>query len=192
MAKTSKMDQVEQIREKTGVSYEEAKDALEAASGDVLDAIIALEKAGKVKGSATAAASTSPVSGEAFQDGPIVSDDMQKAQAAYKESTSKGSFKKDLDNLWVWLKNALDKSMEIKLIGTRHGEVVFTLPLIVLILGLIFWGATLWLLIIGLFFGFRYEFEGLKKINAEVDVNDIMDKAADKVDDIKKDFKKDE
>lgn len=186
MAKMSKMDQVEQIREKTGVSYEEAKDALEAADGDVLDAIIALEREGKVKSAATASTSTSVPADDA------ASVEMQKAQAAYEESTSKGSFKKDLDNLWVWLKNALDKSMEIKLIGTRHGEVVFTLPLIVLVLGLIFWGATLWLLIIGLFFGFRYEFEGVKKTKVEVDVNDIMDKAADKVDDIKEDFKKHE
>jgi len=43
------LEKVEKIREKTGVSYEEAKAALEATNYDVLDAIIYLEKNGKVK-----------------------------------------------------------------------------------------------------------------------------------------------
>lgn len=188
MAKMSKMDQVEQIREKTGVSYEEAKDALEAASGDVLDAIIALERAGKVKGANSAAKAST----EAPQDNPIVSSDMEKAYNAYEDSTKKGAFKEDLKSFESWVKNLFDKSLSIKLIGTRRGETVFTLPLLVLILGLIFWGATLWVLILGLFFGFRYHFEGVDKTKVEVDVNEFMDKAADKVDEIKGDFKQDE
>ena len=44
------LEKVEKLREKTGVSYEEAKAALEATNYDVLDAIIYLEKNGKVKG----------------------------------------------------------------------------------------------------------------------------------------------
>ena len=43
------LEKVEKLREKTGVSYEEAKAALEATNYDVLDAIIYLEKNGKVK-----------------------------------------------------------------------------------------------------------------------------------------------
>ena len=43
------LEKVEKLREKTGVSYEEAKEALEANNYDVLDAIIYLEKKGKVK-----------------------------------------------------------------------------------------------------------------------------------------------
>ena len=42
------LEKVEKLREKTGVSYEEAKAALEATNYDVLDAIIYLEKNGKV------------------------------------------------------------------------------------------------------------------------------------------------
>ena len=44
-----KLEKVEKLREKTGVSYEDAKSALEACDYDVLDAIIYLEKLGKVK-----------------------------------------------------------------------------------------------------------------------------------------------
>lgn len=38
------LEMVDQVRERTGVSYEEAKAALEAANGNTVDAIIAIEK----------------------------------------------------------------------------------------------------------------------------------------------------
>lgn len=41
------LEQVEKVRSCTGASYEEAKAALEAAGGNVLDAVILLEQQGK-------------------------------------------------------------------------------------------------------------------------------------------------
>jgi hypothetical protein len=41
------MEMVEKLRERAGVSYEDAKAALDASGGDMLDAIIYLEKQGK-------------------------------------------------------------------------------------------------------------------------------------------------
>ncbi len=38
------LEMVDQVRERTGVTYEEAKDALERANGNVVDAIILIEK----------------------------------------------------------------------------------------------------------------------------------------------------
>ena len=38
------LEMVDQVRERTGASYEKAKDALEKAGGSVVDAIIALER----------------------------------------------------------------------------------------------------------------------------------------------------
>ena len=43
------LEKVEQVKEKTGVSYREAKEALEASGGSVVDAIIAIEDAVNVK-----------------------------------------------------------------------------------------------------------------------------------------------
>ncbi len=40
---TISLEKVDQVRERTGVSYKEAKDALEFAGGDVLEAIVYLE-----------------------------------------------------------------------------------------------------------------------------------------------------
>ena len=50
MSNMDNLEKVERIREKTGVSYEDAKIALEASGNDMLDAIVYLEKLGKVNG----------------------------------------------------------------------------------------------------------------------------------------------
>ena len=43
------LEMVDQVRERTGCTYEEAKAALQAANGDVVDAIIAIEQESNVK-----------------------------------------------------------------------------------------------------------------------------------------------
>ena len=43
------IEKVERLREKANVSYEEAKEALEQSGGDLLDAIVLLERQGKSK-----------------------------------------------------------------------------------------------------------------------------------------------
>ena len=45
-----RMDKVEKLREKTGVTYEDAKAALDACGWDMLDAVVYLEKLGKLSG----------------------------------------------------------------------------------------------------------------------------------------------
>ena len=42
------LEKVDQVRERTGVSYAEAKNALEISNGDVLNAIILLEEKSKI------------------------------------------------------------------------------------------------------------------------------------------------
>lgn len=44
----TRLEQIEKLREKANVTYDEAKNALEMHDGDLLDAIIYLEKQGKV------------------------------------------------------------------------------------------------------------------------------------------------
>ena len=73
--------------------------------------------------------------------------------------------------------------MDTTFVAERNGERIIALPVIVIILGLFLWGATLWLLIIGMFFGFRYSLEG--KGSLVDDINGVMDKAADAAEGIK-------
>ena len=60
---------------------------------------------------------------------------------------------------------------------------MLSLPLIVVILGIFMWGATLWLLVIGLFCGLRYRIEGPGEFATKA--SDMLDQAADFTDDIK-------
>ena len=44
-----KVEMVEKLRSKTNISYEEAKDTLENTNWDILDAVVYLERIGKIK-----------------------------------------------------------------------------------------------------------------------------------------------
>lgn len=53
------LNQIDELRERTGVNYTDAKEALENCNGDMLEAIVYLEKNKKARASRTAAAGTS-------------------------------------------------------------------------------------------------------------------------------------
>ncbi|HEY5466186.1 MAG TPA: hypothetical protein VIL27_04045, partial [Clostridia bacterium] len=59
------LEQVELLRSKADVTYEEARQALEATGGDLLDAVVLLEIQGKVRPPKAAAAGTAKNSGTA-------------------------------------------------------------------------------------------------------------------------------
>ena len=167
-----KLEKVELIREKTGVSYDDANVALEAANGDVLDAIIWLERMGKADTQSAAYTTATDY------DGSYTSPEMAEAQSAYQESSRSG-----FDNLFNALKRLLKKGIDTTFVAERNGERALALPVLVVILGFFVWGATLWLLIIGLFFGFRYHIEGTSQVTAGV--NSVMDSAGGLADTIK-------
>ena len=161
-------EMVEKLREKANVSYEEAKAALEACDWDILDALVLLESEGKVSEKNGASYST-----EEKSDTPQEDRNKKNARitgAKIKEFVS-SLFKKGSENSFV-----------VK----RKGEELLRLPLIALILLLVFlFRLMLILLLIGLFCGIRYSFEG--PLFNKTTVNHVMDKAADKADEIKHD-----
>lgn len=174
-----KLDKVELVREKCGVSYEEARDALEACNYDVLDAIVKLEREGKAN------VRTATFTTEA-ESTPNVSAEMAQAQYEYHEQSRKTKVGETLGRIGEAIKKALKAGMDMTFVAEREGERVVALPLLIVIIGLLAWGASLWLLIIGLFFGFRYHIEGADPLT--IDVNDAMGKAADVADGIRRDI----
>ncbi len=78
------LEKVEKLREKTGVSYEEAKQALEACNYDVLDALIYLEKKGKVKAPEVESYTTNRAE--------ETSAEFEQAQQVYNKDCKKESF----------------------------------------------------------------------------------------------------
>lgn len=169
-----KLQKVELVREKCNVSYEEARDALEACNYDVLDAIVMLEQKEMVTERMPKAGQESAP--EAAYELPDATEQEPKEGKKAKVAGAWKRFCARCKELW-------DAGMEMTFIAERKGEQLFALPVAVVVLGLLFWGASLWLLVIGLFLGFRYRIEGQGKV-AET-VNDAMGKAADAADSIK-------
>ena len=178
-----KLEKVELIRQKTGVSYDDAKVALEASNDDVLDAIIWLERLGKATAQSasyttTAAAEPTPISPE-----------MAQAQTAYEQSSKKSKFGEYMTRIGAEIKRLIRAGLDTSFVIERKGQRLIALPVLVLVLAVFFWWAAIPLLIVGLFFDCHYRFEGIGRVT--VDVNKVMDKASEVADSIKSDVMND-
>ena len=183
-----KLEKVELIRQKTGVGYDDAKAALDTNNDDVLDAIVWLERMGKTHTSTTSY--TTGVDNTKVGESRL-SPEMERAQYAYEESTRKKTFGERFDSAWAYIRNLFRKGLSITFVAERNGSRAIELPVTILVIGLFFWGATFWLLIAGLFCGFRYHLEGMDSA-VSVNLNDAMNKAADGAESIKNALTEDE
>lgn len=171
-----KLEKVETIREKCGVTYEEAKAALEATEYDVLEAVIYIERMRAGEEVDTLRYATAEPEAEPAAEAP----------AAESVQDKGGKSSEAWDRFCSKVRKVVNGGMEMTFVAERKDERVFAVPLLFVILGLFIWGATLWLLIIGLFFGFRYHIEGASPVT--VGLNGAMDKAADVAEDLKREF----
>lgn len=190
------IEQVEKLREKTGISYEEAKRVLEQTQGDLLEAVILLEGENRIK----------PPSGggmyhsreDATQDRSENAQDQKskkKAKAQQKEDSL--SFGELVGSFFNWLGKAFHKGNTNNFEVVKDGKNVMRIPLTVLVLLLIFaFWIVIPLLIIGLIVGFRYGFAGpdieKTQVNKAMDtVTDVTMKAVDSVVDAAENFSRD-
>ena len=169
-------EKVEKLVEKAGVTYEEAKQALEAADGDMLDAMILLERSGKTQAPKSSTYSTK------YED-----------QSAYYAASEQMEQKKQSNGSGIGAKLAdLGKKvwhiLSTNYLNISRGEqIIARLPLwATLLIFLTAWYLAVILLIVSLFFDFRYSFSGEADMTS---VNDIMDKAADAAVKAKEEFK---
>ena len=183
---------VEQLVSKAGCSYEEAKTALEANGWDMIDAIVSLEREGKVKTEESGTAvqyAEEPV--EVVPDvsaDEIEGDFDRKITYSYNadqgSAGKEGSAKRDRKFL-KRIKRILTKNRMVVI--KSSGQQILDLPIWIPIIALIavFW-ATLIVAVIAMLFGCRFHFEGedLGKTN----INNTMDKATDYAEKVKNDF----
>ena len=175
------LEKVEKIREKTGVSYEDAKRALEACGYDVLDAIIYLENLGKI----TAPSMTSYTTNNELV---MNSEKFASTQVAYDNACKKTTFGETVDKFFSWCGRVIRKSWELKFVVSKEGNKVGAMPVLVLILLMLFaFWVTIPLMIVGLFFDFKYNFVGVDKVT--VDLNKMCDKASDTCTNLKNDIR---
>ena len=192
------LEQVEKLKERANVSYEDAKSALEITDGDLLEAVIYLEKQGKMRGPQMSSYNTQTggVHGEqSFQgdEGPWDGrkwrgsrDPRWQGQNDYEYARQrKHHFREKCGIVWRKFCALVRKANANQFMVNQGNRVVISMPVTVLALAvLFFFWVTIPLLIIGLFCDCRYRFKG-PDLGRE-DINHVMDQAASTVENIKR------
>lgn len=170
-----KFEKVEKLKERANVSYEEAKEALEACEWDVLEAMIYLEKLGKACAPARSSFSSEPGQGGS---GP---------ESAEAESGRRESFGEVLARFGRWCAKWINRGNANSFCIEKDGREILRVPVTLLIVLLIF---TFWivvpLMIVGLFFDMRYQFRG-PDVQSD-NLNKAMDTVADAAENLKNDI----
>ncbi|MCL2588022.1 MAG: DUF4342 domain-containing protein [Oscillospiraceae bacterium] len=167
-----RIEMVEKLREKTGVGYEEAKAALEASDWDLLDAVVLLEKQGKVRDTAYSTKHTATD---------------EQSEPNQKTQKPKGE---GLDNFMAWVGRVLHKGNTNTFVVMRNRERKLGIPVTVVALLLIFaFYFTIPVLVVSLFFGFHYKFEGPDL--GKDSINHAMNKASQAAEAVKEEFRED-
>ncbi len=149
----NRLEQIEKLREKADVTYEEARQALENADGDLLDAVIALEKQGKV---------AAPEGKGHFRSTPGPETEPDGGQEDIYR-VNKSSVGDAIEKVGKFCVAVIDKGNNSFLQIFKDDDCKFKIPLTVLALLLVFLTpVTLALLGIGLIVGYRYKLEGLR------------------------------
>lgn len=179
------LEQVEKLCQHANISYEEAREVLEETNGDILEAIIKLEKQNRIQ---------APVGGGHYssknsQQG-TENNCREKSFKEEKNRTDNASFSELVGRFFRWCGEIINRGNKNSFEVIKGGEKVVTIPVTILALLLLFmFWVTIPLMIVGLFFGYRYMFSGpdLGKEN----VNRAMDSVADAAENLKKEVKGD-
>ncbi|MCR4990289.1 MAG: DUF4342 domain-containing protein [Lachnospiraceae bacterium] len=174
-------EKVEKLRQKADITYEEAKEALEKANGDMLDAMIMLEKEGKTKAPKKESYSTDSDSDRY----PLVVSDCCKNKKNKDERES-------IESWWITkkLKELWKKGNENFLVVEKDDRMILNVPLwLFIVILLLAWHVSLVAVVVSLFLGCHYRFEGKADLSKANNVAKTVEDAATQV---KDEFKKNE
>lgn len=152
------IEMVERLHEKANISYTDAKDALERSGWDMLEALVLLEREGKID---PLTASTSSTDGDT---------DYETVTATASKSKKDNSFHEAMNKIGEMLRRLLDDSLTTDFVIRRQGKEIFRLQvLIALILCLCLWEPILIALVIGLLCDCRYSIDRRPAKNGDAD-----------------------
>lgn len=170
------LEKIEKLSERAKVSYDEAREALEASNWDLLDAMIYLEKNGKTQGPAQETYSTS------------YEEQTQYVSVRDKVQEQKETAESFFNKMGRLCKILWNKSINNFFRISRKGEEIIKIPIIVLVLALLAaWEITLIALVVGLFVGCHYSFCGKDDLGS---ANKVMEKASKFADKVKDEYEK--
>ena len=177
------LEQVEKLCERTNLSYNEAKAALEETNGDILEAIINLEKQNRIPAPKGGGYYSSRNTQQNREDND--SKGNMKEESKADNSTSFGEL---VGKFFRWCGKIVNKGNRNNFEIIKDGDKIMSIPVTVLavLLLFMFW-ITIPLMIVGLFFGYSYMFSG-PDLGKE-SVNRAMDSVAGVAENIKKEVK---
>lgn len=173
------LDQVEKLSVMANISYEEAKAAIDKANGDLLEAIIYLEKQGKIQ---------APAGGGYYSSEKTLDTGAGSSKENYREkqdSCHKGKTFTFLKKIWKFCLKMIRKgnTNSFEVLNKDETKASFPVTVLALLLIFAFW-VTVPLIVIGLFFGLRYRFNG-PDFGGNT-INDAMNSAAEAAENLKK------
>ena len=175
-------EKVEKLVEKAGVSYEDAKAALEKADGDLLDAMILLEKEGKAEAPKESSYSTKYDKQAQYVS---VEEQVENDRKSYTKEEQRKERKEKVRSGFDKIKYFVTSNF---LMIKRNGELIAKLPVWAMILILVFaWHISIVAIIVSLFFGVGYSFSGDADMSA---ANNVMNKASSAAEKVKEEYEK--
>lgn len=156
------IEQIDELRKRVNVTYEDAKEALEINNGDILDSIIYLEKNGKIN----------------------------KSSSNEKNEGKRSDNFSDVSCSFIaWCKKWIRKGNSNHFLIKKKEKSILEIPVTLLIVLLAFapW-LTIPLLVLALFTGHKFRFHGNDVEKTKV--NDVMDNISVATENIKTEIKK--
>ncbi|NLY91335.1 MAG: ubiquitin [Firmicutes bacterium] len=162
-------EQVKKLRDYANITYEEAKAALEKANGDILEAVIQLEKENKI--------AKPEAAGYYNSQGEERSNRGNGYSSNQKENSHGPSFRQQVPAFLRWCGRIIHRGNinNFEVYKDQSRIIMFPVTVLVLLLIFAFW-IIIPLLIIGLFFGYRYRFSGPDLDKPEV--NETIEKVS--------------
>ena len=194
------IEQVDKLKKRANISYEDAKAALEATEGDLLEAVIYLEREGKIKAPGVRSYHTD---GGAFQDEEDKHghyyDKGHRGDKGKRRHHGSGygydnhdryerrgpTINQQLHYFWKKFCELVKKTNANQFEISRDGAGLLSMPVTLLIVSLVcFFWVTLPLMVIALFLGYRFRFAGPDF--GKDTINSVMDHAADAAENIRR------
>ena len=192
------LEMVDKLKERANVSYEDAKAALEVTNGDLLEAMIYLEKQGKIQGPHMRSYNTQTggVREESEEqrshNNRYIHERRGRARYGSREYWGEddyqhrgSAFREQCRILRRKLRMLIRKANANQFVVMTEGRLLMSMPVTLLAVAVIFFfWVTIPLLLIGLFSGCRYKFRG-PDLGRDA-INRFMDQAADTMDGIRR------
>ena len=164
------LEMVELLRDKAGISYEEAKEVLEQSNWDPLEAVLLLEKQGRT-----------PPGGKRYSTKDVHEEPRPRAREEHRGA------KYAVNQLGQIIGKLVRTGNANQFVIARSDRELLSLPVTAFAVILLF---TFWFslvaLAVGLFCGLRYSFRGPNL--GKQSINDAMDRAADMAESVREDL----